>query len=78
VGTRQLISHLIYDISEDAVGKRGADNYQSSSNFSTTLNIVPDDDYHRRTAITRLAVSPTDEPLLRDTIGEWNRDAKLP
>lgn len=28
-------------------------------------------DYHRRTAITRLAVSPEDEPLLRSTVENW-------
>jgi hypothetical protein len=41
------------------------------------LNIVSDDDYHRRTAITRLAVSPTDESLLRDTIEEWKQGCQI-
>jgi putative transposase len=38
---------------------------------------VSGDDYHRRTAITRLAVSPTDESLLRDTIGEWKQGCQI-
>jgi IS605 OrfB family transposase len=41
------------------------------------LSIVSDDDYHRRTAITRLAVSPTDESLLRDTIEEWKQGCQI-
>jgi IS605 OrfB family transposase len=41
------------------------------------LNIVSDNDYHRRTAITRLAVSPTDESLLRDTIEEWKQGCQI-
>nr|WP_217920508.1 RNA-guided endonuclease TnpB family protein [Halolamina sp. CBA1230] len=39
--------------------------------------MVSDDDYHRRTAITRLAVSPTDELLLRDTIEEWKQGCQI-
>jgi IS605 OrfB family transposase len=39
--------------------------------------MVSDDDYHRRTAITRLAVSPTDESLLRDTIEEWKQGCQI-
>ncbi|AGB38365.1 RNA-guided endonuclease InsQ/TnpB family protein [Natronococcus occultus] len=35
------------------------------------------DDYHRRTAITRLAVSSTDESLLRDTIEEWKQGCQI-
>jgi putative transposase len=38
---------------------------------------VSDDDYHRRTAITRLAVSLTDESLLRDTIEEWKQGCQI-
>jgi len=38
---------------------------------------VSDDDYHRRTAITRLAVSPTDDSLLRDTIAEWTQGCQI-
>lgn len=33
--------------------------------------------YHRRTAITRLGVSPTDEALLRDTIEEWKKGCQI-
>ena len=35
------------------------------------------DDYHRRTAIIRLDVSPTDEPLLRDTFEEWKQGCQI-
>ena len=38
---------------------------------------MSDDDYHRRTAITRLTVSPTDESLLRDTIEEWKQGCQI-
>ncbi len=38
---------------------------------------MSDDDHHRRTAITRLAVSPTDESLLRDTIEEWKQGCQI-
>jgi len=38
---------------------------------------VSGDDYHRRTAITRLAVSSTDEPLLRDTVEEWKQGCQI-
>ena len=38
---------------------------------------MSDDDYHRRTAITRLAVSPTKDSLLRDTIEEWKRGCQI-
>ncbi|SDJ69294.1 transposase, IS605 OrfB family, central region [Halovenus aranensis] len=38
---------------------------------------MSDDDYHRRTAITRLAVSPTDESLLRDTTAEWKQGCQI-
>jgi len=38
---------------------------------------VSDDDYHRRTAITRLDVSPTDESLLRDTIEGWKQGCQI-
>jgi transposase len=41
------------------------------------LNILSDEDYHRRTAITRLDVSPTDEPLLRETIEEWKQGYQI-
>jgi len=41
------------------------------------LNLVSASDYHRRTAITRLAVSPTDESLLRDTIEEWKQGCQI-
>ncbi|ELZ09835.1 transposase, IS605 OrfB family protein [Natrinema thermotolerans DSM 11552] len=34
---------------------------------------MSDDNYHRRTAITRLVVSSTAEPLLRETVSEWKR-----
>jgi hypothetical protein len=40
------------------------------------LNIVSGD-YHRRTAITRLDVSPTDESLLRDTSEEWKQGCQI-
>lgn len=35
------------------------------------------DEYHRRTAITRLAVSPTDEALLRETVEEWKQGCQV-
>ena len=38
---------------------------------------MSDDYYHRRTAITRLAVSPTDESLLRNTIEEWKQGCQI-
>jgi len=38
---------------------------------------VSDDNYHRRTAITRLDVSPTDESLLRDTVEEWKQGCQI-
>ncbi len=38
---------------------------------------MSDDDYHRRTAITRLSVSPTDESLLGDTIEEWKQGCQI-
>lgn len=38
---------------------------------------MSDDDYHRRTAITRLSVSPTDESLLRATIEEWKQGCQI-
>jgi putative transposase len=38
---------------------------------------VSDDEYHRRTAITRLAVSPSDEKLLRDTIKQWKQGCQI-
>lgn len=38
---------------------------------------MSDDDYHRRTAITRLDVSPTDESLLRDTIEGWKQGCQI-
>lgn len=38
---------------------------------------MSDDDYHRRTAITRLDVSPTDESLLRDTIAGWKQGCQI-
>ena len=38
---------------------------------------MSDDDYHRRTAITRLAVSPTNESLLQDTIEEWKQGCQI-
>ena len=38
---------------------------------------MSEDDYHRRTAITRLAISPTDESLLRDTIEEWKQGCQI-
>jgi IS605 OrfB family transposase len=38
---------------------------------------VPSDEYHRRTAITRLAVSEADESLLRETISEWKRGCQI-
>jgi putative transposase len=41
------------------------------------LNTVSADDYHRRTAITRLTVSSTDESLLRDTIEEWKQGCQI-
>ena len=36
-----------------------------------TLEMVPDNEYHRRTAITRLSVSEPDEQLLRQTVAEY-------
>jgi IS605 OrfB family transposase len=39
--------------------------------------MVSDDDYHRRTAITRLDVSLTEESLLRDTIKEWKQGCQI-
>lgn len=36
-----------------------------------------EDEYHRRTVITRLAVSPTDETLLCTTVEEWKRGCQI-
>lgn len=38
---------------------------------------MSDDDYHRRTAITRLDVSPTDESVLRDTVAGWKQGCQV-
>ena len=35
------------------------------------------EEHHRRTAITRLSVSPDDEPLLRKTVDEWKRGCQI-
>lgn len=38
---------------------------------------MADDEYHRRTAITRLDVSPSAEELLRDTVDAWRDGCQL-
>ena len=35
------------------------------------------DEYHRRTAITRLSVSADDESLLRETVSAWQRGCQI-
>ncbi|MUV59403.1 transposase [Halobacterium sp. CBA1126] len=38
---------------------------------------MADNEYHRRTAITRLSVSPADSTLLRGTIEEWQQGCQV-